>query len=67
MSAAESYRARIAQALADGNRFAGLYAAADGSLVRALLVAPDGSTSLQTVVVEGGEAPSIVDLAGAAG
>ena len=67
MTAAESYRARIGQALADGGRFAGLYATAGGSLVRALLVTADGSTSLETIAVADGEVPSIVDLAGAAG
>jgi Ni,Fe-hydrogenase III large subunit len=63
----ESYRRRIEASLADGNRFAGLYAASDGSLVRTLLARPDGSIQLETVTVEDGGVPSIVDLAGAAG
>ena len=66
MTGTDSYRARIARALAEGNRFAGLYATDGGSLVRALLAARDGTIRLETVVVEAGEAPSIVDLAGAA-
>ena len=63
----DSYRARVAEALSDGRRFAGLYAAAGGSLVRTLLTAADGSTRLETVAVVDGGVPSIVDLAPAAG
>jgi hypothetical protein len=65
--AAEPYRRRIEAALANGNRFAGLYATSDGSLVRTLLAAPGGSIRPETVTVQNGEVPSIVDLAGAAG
>ena len=67
MTGAESYRRRIEASLAEGNRFAGLYAASDGSLVRTLLAAPGGSIQLETVTVEDGGVPSIVDLAEAAG
>ena len=67
MIGAESYRRRIEAALANGNRFAGLYATSDGSLVRTLLAAPGGSIRPETVTVKNGEVPSIVDLAGAAG
>jgi Ni,Fe-hydrogenase III large subunit len=62
----DAYRATIAQALADGDRFAGLHATDGGSLVRALLAAPDGSIRVETVAVEAGEAPSIIDLTEAA-
>ena len=67
MSRAESYRTRVADALGDGSRFAGLYATADGSLVRTLLAAADGSIRPETVAVRSGVAPSIVDLTAAAG
>ena len=67
MNGAESYRQRIGESLAQGHRFAGLYATEGGSLVRALLVAPGESVRVETVPVENGEAPSIVDLAAAAG
>jgi Ni,Fe-hydrogenase III large subunit len=62
-----SYRDRIATGLGDGWRFAGLHATSDGALVRTLLAAPDGSTRIQTVDVDDGSVPSIVDLAPAAG
>ena len=61
------YRERIAAALADGSRFAGLHATADGALVRTLLADTNGATRLETVATEEGLAPSIVDLAPAAG
>jgi Ni,Fe-hydrogenase III large subunit len=67
VTSAESYRRQIEASLADGNRFAGLYTASDGSLVRTLLARPGGSIQLETVTVENGGVPSIVDLAGAAG
>ncbi len=60
-----TYRGRIAAALADGHRFAGLYAA-HGS-VRAVLAAPDGSLRVETVAVAEGRVPTIVDLSAAAG
>jgi Ni,Fe-hydrogenase III large subunit len=62
-----AYRDRIAAALGDGWRFAGLHATSNGAFVRALLTAPDGSTRLETVTVDDGRVPSIVDLAPAAG
>jgi Ni,Fe-hydrogenase III large subunit len=62
-----AYRDRVAAALGDGWRFAGLHATFDGSHVRTLLAAPDGSTRIETVDVGDGSVPSIVDLAPAAG
>jgi Ni,Fe-hydrogenase III large subunit len=64
---AESYRERIEAALGDGWRFAGLHASSDGTLVRALLAGAKGATRLETVATDEGTAPSIVDLAPAAG
>jgi Ni,Fe-hydrogenase III large subunit len=61
------YRERIAAALADGWRFAGLHASSGGTVVRALLARPDGSTRLETAAVDEGRVESIVDLAPAAG
>jgi len=66
-SAFDSYRERVAAALADGSRFAGLHATSDRELVRTLLADPGGTTRLETVACEDGVAPSIVDLAPAAG
>ena len=60
-----SYRERIAAALDSGHRFAGLYASP--GVVRTVLVAPDGVLQLETVAVEDGRVPTIVDLTGAAG
>ncbi len=61
-----SYRERISAALADGHRFAGLYAA--GSGVRVVLVAPDGTLRLETVATDDdSRVPTIVDLVAAAG
>ncbi len=60
-----AYRARVAEALAGGRRFAGLYATA--SDVRTLLVDPQGETHIESVGVADGAVPSIVDLAPAAG
>jgi Ni,Fe-hydrogenase III large subunit len=65
--AVPSYRERVALALAEGSRFAGLHASANGTLVRTLLAAPDGTTHLQSVAVEDGVVHTIVDLAPAAG
>jgi Ni,Fe-hydrogenase III large subunit len=64
---AASYREQIAAALAEGWRFAGLHATADGTCVRTLLVESAGATRLETVVVQDGGVPSIVDLVPAAG
>jgi Ni,Fe-hydrogenase III large subunit len=61
-----SYRETIAQALEGGWRFAGLHASKGSAVVRTLLVARDGTTRLEAAAVEGGTAPSIVDLAPAA-
>jgi Ni,Fe-hydrogenase III large subunit len=60
------YRERIVAALADGWRFAGLHAAAGGTAVRTLLARANGSTRIETVAVEDGRVPSIVDLVPAA-
>ena len=62
-----AYRARIAEALAGGWRFAGLHAARHGAVVRTLLVGTDGATRVETVEAANGHVPSIVDLAPAAG
>ena len=62
-----SYRERVGAALAEGARFAGLHATSDGALVRTLVADQDGTTRLETVAAEEGVAPSIVDLAPAAG
>jgi Ni,Fe-hydrogenase III large subunit len=62
-----SYHDRIRAALADGDRFAGLYATADGSLVRVALAEADGSIRLESLAVANGRVPTIVDLAPAAG
>jgi Ni,Fe-hydrogenase III large subunit len=63
----DAYRDRIATARARGWQFAGLHAASEGALVRALLVNAEGATRFEEVRVEGGVAPSIVDLVPAAG
>lgn len=62
-----TYRDRIGAALADGSRFAGLYAAAGGAAIRVVLTTPDGEVQLESVAVEGGRVPTIVDLTPAAG
>jgi len=59
-----TYRDRIAAALGDGCRFAGLYAS--GERVRVVLAAPDGSLRLESAAAEDGRIPTIVDLAAAA-
>ena len=59
-----TYRDRIAAALDDGCRFAGLYAVRDG--LRVALVAPGGALRLEPVAVENGRVPTIVDVAPAA-
>ncbi len=63
----DSYRERVGSALEGGWRFGALYATANGGYVRTLLVDPSGETHLETVQVEGGAVPSIVDLTPAAG
>jgi hypothetical protein len=67
VSSAE-YRARLAEALADGARFGTLYASADGAqpMVRTVLCLPGGALRCESVAVSGGRAPSIVDLTPAA-
>jgi Ni,Fe-hydrogenase III large subunit len=60
-----SYRDRIAAALDDGLRFAGLYAT--DRLVRVALVGPDGALRLESVEAQNGRVPTIVDLTAAAG
>jgi Ni,Fe-hydrogenase III large subunit len=62
-----TYPERIDAALADGYRFAGLYAAAGGDVVRVALAALDGGVRLESVAVQDGHVPSIVDLTAAAG
>jgi Ni,Fe-hydrogenase III large subunit len=62
------YRARVAEALADGARLGSLYAARDAGrpVVRAVLCLPGGALRSETVALWDGRAPSIVDLAPAA-
>jgi Ni,Fe-hydrogenase III large subunit len=62
-----TYRSTIESALSAGWRFAGLHASADGALVRTALVDPGGSIRIETVAADEGRAPTIVDLAPAAG
>jgi Ni,Fe-hydrogenase III large subunit len=62
-----SYRERIATALGEGWRFAGLHATSDGERVSTLLADRTGATRLESVVVEQRAVPSIVDLVPAAG
>jgi Ni,Fe-hydrogenase III large subunit len=62
-----AYRTAVAQALGDGQRFAGLHATAAGALVRAAFVARDGSVHLESVAAADGRVPSIIDLVPAAG
>ncbi|HVC86575.1 MAG TPA: NADH-quinone oxidoreductase subunit C [Gaiellaceae bacterium] len=59
-----TYRDRIASALDDGLRFAGLYAT--DAVVRVALVEPDGALRLESVEVHDKRVPTIVDLAVAA-
>jgi len=59
-----SYRDRIAAALDEGCRFAGLYA--NGEIVRSVLVARDGLLRHESVAAEDGRVPTIVDLTPAA-
>ena len=67
MTGPDSYRERVAAALAGGWRFAGLHASSHGAVVRALLADRDGALRLEDAVAEGGAVPSIVDLVPAAG
>jgi Ni,Fe-hydrogenase III large subunit len=60
-----TYRDRIAAALDDGLRFAGLYGTE--AVVRVALVGPEGALRLESVEVQDGRVPTIVDLAPAAG
>jgi Ni,Fe-hydrogenase III large subunit len=57
------YRSALEAAIADGYRAAGLHASAGGSIVRAALQSPDGALRLESVTVEDGAVPTIVDLA----
>jgi Ni,Fe-hydrogenase III large subunit len=61
-----TYRDRIGEALADGSRFAGLYATAAGDVVRVALTTQDGGVRLESVDVRDGHVPTIVDLTAAA-
>jgi Ni,Fe-hydrogenase III large subunit len=64
---AESYRAHLTGALTKGWRFAGTYVTADRARVRTLLVAANGSTRIVSTTVTAGQAPTVTDLAPAAG
>jgi Ni,Fe-hydrogenase III large subunit len=63
----QAYREEITAACAEGWRFADLHATSDGARVRTLLADSTGATRLQTVGVQEGAVPSIVDLFPAAG
>jgi Ni,Fe-hydrogenase III large subunit len=60
-----AYRDAVEAALAEGWRFASLHAARDH--VGAVLTSPEGALRLESVACSGGEVPTIVDLAPAAG
>ena len=62
-----AYRELVHEALADGSRFAGLYASEGGAVVRAAFVAPNGAIAIESVAPADGVVPTIVDLAPAAG
>jgi Ni,Fe-hydrogenase III large subunit len=62
-----SYRTTIEGLLHDGWSFGGLHVSEQGAAVRTLFVDPEGELRLETVDVRNGVAPSIVDLAPAAG
>jgi Ni,Fe-hydrogenase III large subunit len=64
---AHGYREAVQAALEDGDRFAGLHASDGGSVVHASLLAPHGGVRLESVRTEAGVAPTIVDIAPAAG
>jgi len=61
-----TYRDQIASALAEGFRFAGLYASA-GGVVHVALNEPGGALLRESVVAHDGRVPTIVDLTAAAG
>ena len=56
-----AYRSRVALALEQGGRFAGLHASGDS--VRTALIAHDGTIHLESIRVADGRVPTIVDLA----
>jgi Ni,Fe-hydrogenase III large subunit len=62
-----AYRDQVANALAEGARFAALYAAEHGQVVRAVFVDPDGSTRIESVNPVDGAVPTVVDVVPAAG
>ena len=61
------YREFVHGALAEGSRFAGLYASEQGAVVRAAFVAPNGTIAITSVAADAGTVPTIVDLVPAAG
>ena len=61
------YREFVHEALAEGSRFAGLYASAQGAVVRAAFVDPNGTIAIESVAADTGSVPTIVDLVPAAG
>jgi Ni,Fe-hydrogenase III large subunit len=65
VSSPATYRDRVARALEEGWRFAGLHASSGGGRVSTLLV-DGGETRLEQVAVVEGRAPTIVDLVPAA-
>jgi len=64
---ARGYRDAVESALADGCRFAGLHASDGGSVVHTALLGPDGRIRLESVRTAESMAPTIVDVAPAAG
>ncbi len=64
-----AYRDAVASALADGWRFASLHATNGdpAPVVRVVLTAPDGQSRIESTIAVDGTAPSIVELAPAAG
>jgi Ni,Fe-hydrogenase III large subunit len=64
---ARGYRDAVESALGDGHRFAGLHASDGGSVVHVALLSPEGDVRLESVHTEEGAAPTIVDIAPAAG
>lgn len=60
------YRSEVEAALADRQRFCGLYAADQGRAVRTLFLTSDGSVRIYPVEVDHGTVDSIVDLVPAA-
>jgi Ni,Fe-hydrogenase III large subunit len=61
--ASRTYREEVGHLLADGWTFGCLYASAAGDVVSTVLLSGDGKTHVESVPVESGSVPSVVDLA----